>query len=145
MTQHQIRASIFDLNLRARIVALVSSTILATLLAIAPGAHAQTFTVLHNFADGLDGANPYAGLTLDRDGNLDGTATYGGFHGNDCNQTDGCGTVFELSRRGSSFVFRPLYQFQGFPSSNNDGANPVGRVIIGPDGALYGTTEVWRI
>jgi len=31
----------------------------------------------------------------------------------------------------------PLYDFQG----GNDGANPNARVIFGPDGALYGTTQ----
>ena len=101
-------------------------------------AFAQTFQVLHNFTGGLDGSAPYTGLTMDRAGNLYGTALYGGVQVNDCHITSGCGTIFELSRQGSSFIFRPLYQFQGFPSG--DGANPRGRVIFGPDGALYGTT-----
>ena len=33
-------------------------------------AQAQTFTLLHAFAGGQDGYQPYAGLTLDGQGNL---------------------------------------------------------------------------
>jgi hypothetical protein len=56
MAQQQIAAaSIFDINLRARIVALVSLTVLATLLAVVPTAEAQTFTMLHTFTGGQDG------------------------------------------------------------------------------------------
>ena len=109
------------------------------LLLFAVVAHAQTFTVLHNFTGGQDGANPYTGLTIDRAGNLYGTAEYGGSQANDCHITKGCGTIFKLTPSGTGWVFRPLYQFQGFPSG--DGAQPMGRVIIGADGSLYGTTQ----
>ena len=47
----------------------------------------------------------------------------------------GCGTVFKLTNKGSGWVFTPL-NFQG----GNDGSNPFGRVAIGQDGSLYGTT-----
>jgi uncharacterized repeat protein (TIGR03803 family) len=89
---------------------------------------AQTFTVLHNFTGGADGANPFAGLTWDRAGNLYGTTTYGGY--------DDHGTVFKLSRKGSSWLFTPLYNFQG----GNDGVNPRAALARGLDGTLYGTT-----
>jgi uncharacterized repeat protein (TIGR03803 family) len=84
--------------------------------------------VIHSFTDGSDGGGPYAGLTTDKAGNLYGTASGGG--------SAGYGTVFRLSNKGSGWVFTPLYSFQG----GNDGANPRARVIIGPDGTLYGTT-----
>ena len=88
----------------------------------------QTFSVLHNFTNGADGANPYAGVTVGLGGVLYGTAAGGGTHG--------AGTVFKLSRVNSSWVFSPLYAFTG----GSDGSNPYGGVVIGPNGALYGTT-----
>jgi uncharacterized repeat protein (TIGR03803 family) len=92
-------------------------------------AEGQTFQVIHNFTGGQDGANPYAGVTLDRAGNLYGTAYYGG-------GTDD-GTVYKLTHQGSGWTFSPLYSFAG----GSDGINPDARVIFGPNGTLYGTTE----
>ena len=66
------------------------------------GAQAQTFTVLHNFTGGLDGANPYTGLTMDRSGNFYGTTAYGGSQSDDCHVVGGCGTVFKLARQGQA-------------------------------------------
>ena len=40
-------------------------------------AHAQTFGVLHNFTGGIDGSNPFAGLTVDAGGHLYGTSGAG--------------------------------------------------------------------
>jgi uncharacterized repeat protein (TIGR03803 family) len=103
-------------------------------------AQAQTFTVIHNFTGGLDGKTPHTGLTIDRSGNLYGTTVFGGFMGEDCDDggPGGCGVIFKMAYKGSGWVFAPLYQFRGYPTG--DGANPYGRVIIGADGALYGTT-----
>ncbi len=95
------------------------------------GVQAQTFTVLHQFS-GPDGAAPVAGLTMDRAGNLYGTALIGGQGFQYCNL--GCGTVFKLTHNSSGWVFTPIYIFTG-----PDGANPQARVVFGPDGALYGT------
>ncbi len=102
---------------------------LAVLLTVT--AQAQTLTVLHNFTGGADGAHPVAGLTPDAAGNFYGT-TYGTtqFAGTDY------GNVFKLEHQGSGWILTPLYAFQG----SNDGAAPNGKVIFGPDGALYGTT-----
>ena len=111
-----------------------------TMLAPAP-APAQTYRVLYNFTGGGDGANPYAGLTMDAAGNLYGTAAVGGYTGGYCAQDSGCGTVFKLSHHGSGWTFTPLYAFQGDSGLNNDAASPIARVIFGPDGSLYGTTE----
>ncbi len=91
-------------------------------------AQAQTLTVLHNFTGGRDGANPMAGLSTNERGDLYGTAAEGGV---------GYGTVFKLGRQGSGWVFIPLYAFAGRPS---DGANPMARVVFGPNQTLYGTT-----
>jgi uncharacterized repeat protein (TIGR03803 family) len=106
-------------------------TMIATQLA-----QAQTFTVLHNFTGGTDGAYPYVGVTEDSSGNLYGTAALGGMAGG-CNG-NGCGTVYKLARHGSGWLFSPLYGFTG----GSDGAVPLARVILGPNGTLYGTTYI---
>ena len=115
-------------------LAIFSALICAT--AIWPqSAQAQTYKVIYNFTGGKDGEHP-GGLTLDRAGNLYGTAWHGGYTGGDCGGESGCGTVFKLSNKGSGWVLNPLYNFTG----GNDGAYPTARVIFGPDGSLYGTT-----
>ncbi len=128
-------------NLRAKIVALVSLTVIATFLAAVPAAQAQTYQVLYNFTGGSDGANPYDGLTMDGAGNLYGTAISGGYTGGACASDLGCGTVFRLSRHGSGWIFTRLYAFLGDTGSHNDAATPGAGVTFGPDGSLYGATE----
>ena len=108
--------------------ALIKLSFLA-IFATAVLAHAQTFSVLHNFTAGADGAYPRASITIGPGGVLYGTAEYGGTHGN--------GTVFKLSQTNSNWVFSTLYDFAG----GSDGAAPIGGVVIGPGGALYGTTQ----
>ena len=88
---------------------------------------AQTFSVIHSFAGGSDGASPSAGLIIDQGGNLYGTTLSGGA---------GFGTVFRLKRGGSSWVLSLLYKFAG----GSDGAGPYGRLVLASDGTLYGTT-----
>ena len=97
--------------------------------------HAQTLTVIHAFTGANDGAFPYSGMTWDGDGNLYGTTTSGGKKG--CNSDLGCGTVFRVSRSGLTWVLTTIYRFQG----KADGWNPFARVVFGPDGSLYGTTQ----
>jgi uncharacterized repeat protein (TIGR03803 family) len=108
---------------------LLSATIslFAVFAATAIAAQAQTFTVLHQFTGGRDGANPLAGLSMDPAGRLYGTASLGGI---------GYGTVFELAHQGSGWILKPLYAFQGIP----DGFFPEARVTLAADGTLYGTT-----
>src|ERR1700756_2070546 len=119
--------STFSLKLPHCTFPLFATAMLAWLIVIATmPAMAQTFTVLHTFTGGADGGNPVKGLTMDRAGNLYGTAQNGGL---------GYGTVFELARQGSGWVMKSLYQFHGY-----DGAGPQARLVFGPDGSLYGTT-----
>ena len=130
--------SIFDTNLRITAIGFFLLILLSTTITAAPAAGAQTFSVLHDFTNGLDGGEPQAGLSMDRAGNFYGTASTGGNTSGACSNRNphGCGTVFKLSRRGSDWVFTTLYTFSG-----PDGANPLARVIVGPDGSLYGTTS----
>jgi uncharacterized repeat protein (TIGR03803 family) len=100
---------------------------------ILPVAHAQTFTVIHNFSGGADGATPDTGL-IDAAGNFYGTAESGGNTGA-CNR-QGCGVVFKLSPKNSGWVLSSLYAFGG----DDDGSAPRTGLTFGPDGALYGTT-----
>ncbi len=97
---------------------------------MAGSTHAQTYNVIHNF-NGPDGNSSQVGLTLDRAGRLYGTTRYGGSSGG-----FGAGEVFQMTRQGSGWVLRPIYDFTG----GYDGRSPYSRVIFGPDGNLYGTT-----
>lgn len=83
------------------------------------------YTVLYTFQGSPDGQVPEAALFVGSDGNLYGTASFGG--------ADGNGTVFRISPAG---VFTLLYTFTG----GTDGGFPAGGVIEGSDGNYYGTT-----
>ncbi len=105
---------------------------------IAQLSSAQTYTVLHSFTGGGDGANPYAGLVTDGAGNFYGMTDDDNSYGAHCDSGIGCGTVFKFTHLGSNWVLTTIYAFQG--SSKGDGAYPTARVTLGADGALYGTT-----
>jgi len=89
-----------------------------------------TFTVLHRFTGGADGAGPQPGLIMDAVGNLYGAAAVGG--NSICD--DGCGTLFKLSKAGKLTV---LYTFQ----NGDDGGYPNGGLVRDSKGNLYGTTS----
>ncbi len=94
--------------------------------------------VLYNFQGGLDGKNPYGGVTLDDKGNLYGTTVAGG-SGGMCSG-DGCGTVFKLTRHGSSYSESVIYSFTGFEGMHADGFGPGAALVFDKKGNLYGTT-----
>jgi uncharacterized repeat protein (TIGR03803 family) len=83
------------------------------------------FTVLHVFS-GTDGGNPEAGLTLDAEGNIYGTASAGG--------ASGFGVVFKIDSTGQETV---LYSFTG----GTDGGAPFGVMARDSEGNLFGTTN----
>jgi uncharacterized repeat protein (TIGR03803 family) len=83
-------------------------------------------TVSYSFGGQPDGANPFAGLIRDTQGNLYGTTFQGG---------TGCGIVFKLDTNGTETV---LYSFTG----EADGCNPAARLVRDAAGNLYGTTVV---
>jgi uncharacterized repeat protein (TIGR03803 family) len=100
---------------------------LAWALAATGVAYAQTATekVILSFGNFPHGANPYAPVIRDADGNFYGT-TYQGGQAN-------AGVVYKLSASGQQTV---LYSFTG----GADGLNPYSGVIRSSTGNLYGTT-----
>jgi uncharacterized repeat protein (TIGR03803 family) len=107
-----------------------------TVFKLTPGSGGTwTESVLYEFVGQHgDGAIPESGVILDQAGNLYGTASVGGNHGEICG-TGGCGTVYELSPHSESWSETILYTFDG------DAVFPVGGLIFDSSGNLYGTTE----
>lgn len=103
--------------------ALALALICALTMLATPAALAQTFTVLYDFTGRGDGAQPYAGITLDGAGNLYGTTVGSLVWG---------GTVFQLKHTDDHWILNTL--------ASLGSADPMGRVVFGSNGALYGTT-----
>ncbi len=93
-------------------------------------AQAQTYTVLHAFTAGADGAVP-GPIIRDAQGNLYGTTKFGGTVS--CGE-DTCGTVFKIDSAGNETV---LYRFEG----GTNGSDPVAGLVRDAAGNLYGTTQ----
>ena len=97
---------------------------------------------LYSFKGGDDGATQYGTLIRDQADNLYGTAFAGGISNPNCAGSQ-CGTVFELTPKKSDitgtwiWIEHTLYGFGGL----TDGGNPVGGVILGPQGYLYGSAS----
>ena len=89
-----------------------------------------TEAILHAFAGGWDGAEPWTGsLIFDSAGTLYGTTRVGGTHG--------YGNVFKLTPNpDGSWAEKVLHQFMG----GKDGANPYAGLSFDSAGNLYGTT-----
>jgi len=123
----QLRRKLVNFSSVNRPAAVLTVLAIISALSVTMEAHAQTFSVLHYFTGELDGDTPYAGVTVGPSGVLYGTAANGG--------ANSAGTVFKLHQVNSSWISSPLYEFTG-----GNGALPLGGVVIGPNGALYGTT-----
>jgi hypothetical protein len=119
------------------------SALVLALLTIMPmtaiDIRAQTGSVIYTFASGADGGVPYAGLVMDRAGNLYGSASQYG-DGPCAFPYTGCGTVFELTPiagpEGEEWAYKVIYTFQG----GQDGSDPSSSLIFDSCGNLYGTT-----
>lgn len=116
-----------------------------TIFRIAPDG--SGFAVLYRFQEystsnsfgapiNADGGNPETELVEGSDGYLYGVARTGGPNGN--------GTIFKLAKDGSGFTV--LHAFGALTSADNvtlvtndDGVGPVGALVQGADGYLYGT------
>ncbi|HWY16794.1 MAG TPA: choice-of-anchor tandem repeat GloVer-containing protein [Rhizomicrobium sp.] len=88
--------------------------------------------VLYSFQGGNDGAFPQGDLIADKDGNLYGTTSQGGYFG--CNGGSGCGTVFKIDSNGAETILRAFL-------GGRYGAYPDGGLIMDSTGNLYGTTS----
>jgi uncharacterized repeat protein (TIGR03803 family) len=103
------------------------------------GSGPWTESVLYSFC-GMsacsDGAQPEAGVVLDKSGNIYGTTTYGGMP---CDGNSGCGVVYKLSPQGDrTYNETVLYRFAGL--DGDDGDLPQNQLVIDSFGNLYGTT-----
>jgi uncharacterized repeat protein (TIGR03803 family) len=96
-----------------------------TVFKITPGG---VLTTLHSF-DATDGAAPYGSLVLAINGEFYGTTNVGG--------TFGGGNVFKITAGGT---LTTLYTFCS-QAGCADGQYPVGPLVQGSDGNIYGTTH----
>jgi hypothetical protein len=100
---------------------------------LSPTQSGWTETTLHSFVDGVDGAYPAGGLSLDSEGNLYGAVAVGD---TPCdNGALGCGAIYEISpTSGGNWTFQHIYTFHG-----PNGFSPVGDLTLDSAGNLYGT------
>jgi uncharacterized repeat protein (TIGR03803 family) len=103
---------------------------LSFLVVAVPPAQAQTYTVLHAFSAGTDGAVP-SPIIRDAQGNLYGATRFGGLV--TCGD-DTCGTVYKVDSAGNETV---LFSFEG----GTNGSDPVAGLVQDSAGNLYGTTQ----
>lgn len=108
-----------------------------------------TESILHNF-DTFNGSDdgcindgnfsPTGALIFDKSGNLYGTTIQGG--GGDTNFfcSNGCGTVFQMTRQGDGTWRETVIHSFPHSGASSDGSNPQVGVLMDTAGNLYGTT-----
>lgn len=95
---------------------------------LSPSNGGWTETVIHNFTNGSDGANPQAGLIADNSGHLYGTTSSGGLNGS--------GRVFVLTASGGQWALSTIANFYCCGA-----AGSYGPLVMDGAGNLYGTTN----
>jgi len=103
-----------------------------TVFQLSPTANGWEHTVLYSFTGGADGGEPYKGVSIDRRGNLYGTAVTGGSGG--CE--GGCGVVYKLTKSRGTWNQTVIHAFTG----GDDGSGPGARVTVDRSGNVYGMT-----
>jgi uncharacterized repeat protein (TIGR03803 family) len=103
-----------------------------TVFQLSPTPKGWEHTVLYSFTGGVDGGEPYKGVTIDRRGNLYGTAVTGGSGG--CE--GGCGVVYKLTKMRGTWNHTVIHAFTG----GDDGSGPGARVTVDRSGNVYGMT-----
>jgi len=101
-----------------------------TIYKLTPSGSGWTETILYTFHGQDDGARPFAGLTMDRTGNMFGATSARGVN-------DG-GTAFELTPSGSGWNFQTIYNFTGTQAQLANG--PVSNLIVDDAGNVWGAT-----
>jgi uncharacterized repeat protein (TIGR03803 family) len=87
-------------------------------------------TILYAFLGGQSGNQPYAGVVMDKSGNLYGTTDGGG-------GPNGCGVIYKLAPAGKeNWKYSVLHTF----GRVGDGCVPAGNLAIDGKGNLYGGT-----
>ena len=118
-----------------------------TVFKVSPTQNGWAQTVLYSFTSGTDGGEPYKGVTLDREGNLYGTAVTGG--SGSCE--GGCGVVYKLTNSGGTWTQTVIHTFTGGDDGSGPGArvtlSPSGNDVYGmtPTGGAYGLGTIYRI
>jgi uncharacterized repeat protein (TIGR03803 family) len=110
---------------------------LGTVFELSPNSNGTwTESILYSFAESTDGGQPWAGVVMDKNGNLYGTTSAGGEAS--CEPIHGfCGTAYELSPNGDgTWSETVLVDFTG-----ENGLTPYGSLVFDNAGNLYGTTE----
>jgi uncharacterized repeat protein (TIGR03803 family) len=90
---------------------------------------------IYQFASFSDGWNPMGDLAFDQAGNVYGTTEFGG----NCIFSNGCGTVFQLTRSGSNWTKTTLHEFTH--DVGGDGVLPYSGVMVDHLGNLFGTAQ----
>ena len=79
---------------------------------------------------GTGECGPWGTPAMDAAGNIYGTTI--------CDGANGAGSIFKLAPTDGTWAYTELYSF----TSGSDGAQPLGGVTLGLDGALYGTASM---
>jgi uncharacterized repeat protein (TIGR03803 family) len=103
-----------------------------TVFQLSPTSDGWVHNVLYSFTGSADGGEPYKGVTLDRHGNLYGTAVTGG--SGSCE--GGCGVVYKLTNSNGNWTQTVIHAFTG----GDDGSGPGARVTVDRSGNVYGMT-----
>ena len=98
-----------------------------------------SLTILHRFSNAKNDGGQPLGLTLGSDGNFYGTTATGGQKPG--GRADGQGTVFRITPSGEFFTLHIFPEILPGWAESEDGKTPAGRLVMGVDGNLYGTTH----
>ena len=113
---------------RISLAAGLAAAIFAFILLSSPATCAQSLSVIYNFQNAPDGANPVAGVTFDSHGKLYGTTQRGG--------TDLNGTLFQLvPGSGGNWTEQVISDFE----FTDNGGTPIAPVALDGVGNIYGT------